>query len=103
MEATSAVRSALELLPDYVKAKIASKDHPLRDDLRIIPEAEAAGWTVTFRNDAWHNPASFDQDGVAVWSTGYDWRSALYHPDGSRGDITTFAPTEAGLRQALGL
>lgn len=95
--------SALDLLPDFVRVQITHKDPRLRDDLRLIPEAEATGWKVSFRNDSWHNAAMFAKDGVHVWSTGYDWRSAWYAPDGTRGEITPHRLDEAGLRSALGL
>ena len=75
--------TALDLLPDYVRAEIAAANNPtpgtfskpgLREDLRAIPSAEAAGWKVTFRNDSWHNGASFDRNGVGVWWSGC-WRA----------------------------
>jgi hypothetical protein len=68
--------SALDLLPDYVREQIAQANNPtpgqfrprgLRDDLRAIPQAEAAGWIVTFPDDNWHNGAVFKRNGVSVW------------------------------------
>lgn len=66
--------SAMDLLPNHVRADIAKGSGRLRSDLLVIPEAEAAGWAVSFRNDHWHNGASFVRGDVTVWGTGRDWR-----------------------------
>jgi hypothetical protein len=58
------------------RKKPLGKHGQLRDDLVIIPEAEAAGWKVSFRNNNWHNGAMFDRDGITIWPTGRDWRRA---------------------------
>jgi hypothetical protein len=79
-------KSILSYLPEYVTIEIrtflereAAAGHPLphdlRDDLIVIPEAEAAGWFVSFRDDNWYNTAEFVRDGITVWqATG--WRRA---------------------------
>lgn len=68
--------SALVLLPQSVRDQIEECRNPrpghfppsgLREDLRAIPEAEAAGWSVRFRDGNWHNGAEFSRDGVSVW------------------------------------
>jgi hypothetical protein len=69
--------SALNLLPGYVVDEIKEKKK-IRDDLLAIPDAEAAGWEVSFRNDHWHNPATFTKGGITVWSTGRDWRASTF-------------------------
>ena len=68
--------SAMDLLPDYLKAQITSRKGGLRDDLLAIPAAEAEGWKVTFRNDHWHNSASFERNGLHVWYIGPAWQTA---------------------------
>ena len=73
--------SALDLLPDYVRAEIASGGkRGLREDLRAIPAAEAAGWTANFRDDCWHNGATFKRGTVAVWWSRC-WRARDYADD----------------------
>lgn len=68
--------SALEILPQYVRDEIEAARNPkpgtfphvgLREDLCAIPDAEAAGWLVKFRDGNWHNGAVFSRDGVSVW------------------------------------
>ena len=70
--------SALDLLPQEVQNHIRARTPRLRDDLLAIPDAEAVGWKVTFRNDHWHNSAIFEKDDKTVWSTGRDWRAATF-------------------------
>lgn len=72
----------------------------LRDDLLIIPEAEAAGWVISFRNNSWHNGADFDRDGITVWSTGRDWRRAGV-VNGLTSIPEVFPSSMEGLRAAL--
>ncbi|MCL8382075.1 hypothetical protein [Xanthobacter aminoxidans] len=68
--------TALDLLPQYVRDQIEEcrnphpgrfPPHGLREDLRAIPDAEAAGWVVKFPSDHWHNGAQFSRNGVSVW------------------------------------
>lgn len=74
--------SALDQLPPGLKARILSQERYLRDDLLAIPAAEAAGWTVEFRNNSWHNGATFKKGRTVVWSTGRDWRFAARQGNG---------------------
>lgn len=73
---------ALSLVPDYVCKEIEAALNPvpgkfppvgLREDLLAIASAEAAGWTVKFRNNHWHNFAIFTRNGISVWWSGC-WR-----------------------------
>jgi hypothetical protein len=69
--------TVLDLLPHDIRFKVmeayeARPTNPfppkgLREDLRLIPVAEAAGWRVTFRDDNWNNSASFQLGTVHVW------------------------------------
>lgn len=101
--------SALDLLPGYVRDRIAAKDDPhLRADLLVIPEAEAAGWVATFRNNSWHNGAGFQRGNTYVWSASAGWRRNTVEQEADgiwRFTRTpeTFPDTLAGLREALGL
>jgi hypothetical protein len=70
--------SALDLLPEYVVKDIRAKSRRIRDDLLAIPDAEEAGWKVTFRNDHWHNAATFQKGVKTIWSTGRDWRASTF-------------------------
>ena len=80
--------SALDHLPADIADEIrAGVKKPMRDDLKAIPQAEEAGWTVRFRNDNWHNGATFERDGVHIWvaspksSSLLMWRRAILDPD----------------------
>lgn len=73
--------TALNLLPDYVREKIKRVNDPacksppsIRDDLAAIPAAEAAGWSVKFIANHWHNGTMFSRNGVTVWWSGC-WRA----------------------------
>lgn len=92
--------SALDLIPAETRAEIRAKDPRIRDDLRMISEAEAAGWTVSFPNDHWHNAAIFTRGDVTVWSTGRDYRRNVL-VDGRYSKPTVFASGIDGLRAAL--
>jgi hypothetical protein len=94
--------SALDQLPDDVRAEIAAGTKRIREDLRIIPDAEAAGWTVTFRDDHWHNAATFERGGVSVWDASTGWRSATLE-GGRFSKPTVHGFGMAKLRAALGL
>jgi hypothetical protein len=73
--------SIIDTLPPDTRAKIRRGDRGIRDDLRILPEAEAAGWTVEFRNNHWHNAASFKRGDLCVWFVAgrhfVGWHSAV--------------------------
>lgn len=81
--------SALDLLPEYLRVRITTGRYPddcppgdriphnqIRADLAMIPAAEASGWRVEFRNNHWHNSASFTRGAVHVWYTSRGWRAA---------------------------
>mgnify|MGYP001769811204 CR=1 FL=1 len=85
--------SALDLVPAYVRDALLAPPIPqrLRDDLRIIPRAEAAGWSVRFPNDNWSNAAQFQNGDAHVWliSTGgthavLRWKRARLDPGTNR-------------------
>lgn len=87
-------------------AAIAQGDPRIRDDLRIIPEAEAAGWAVSFRDGSWHNPAQFKRDGASVWQVSAFWGPPRlgWNRTVRRADGTYVRELEVGaLRDALGL
>jgi hypothetical protein len=94
--------TALDLLPQDTRDAIAN-GKPIRDDLRVIPAAEAAGWKVSFRDDNWHNAADFYRGLTVVWlatSRGLHWRRR----EGRRPNpIDLFPHTMEGLRAALSL
>lgn len=82
-------KSALDLLPEYIRVRITTGKYPddyrpdgkiphnlIRTDLALIPFAEASGWTVEFKNDRWHNSAQFTRGAVSVWYHGPSWRAA---------------------------
>lgn len=96
-------KSALDLLPGYVRDAIAARSGRLRADLLVIPDAEAAGWIVEFRNDHWHNGAEFQRGDVVVWETGRDYRRNTFRNGGQSGRPESFPYTLTGLRTALGL
>lgn len=96
--------SALRHIPGYVVDAIrAPTGHPsrrgMREDLLLIPAAEAAGWVVSFPNDRWHDSATFARGSDRVWSTGYNWRRAVLGNDGRFGPPAVFRE----LRDALAL
>ncbi len=94
--------SAMDLLPADVVESVRLGETFMRGDLLLIPEAEAAGWAVSFRNDHWHNAAGFAKGAMHVWSTGRDWRRALL-VDGRYQPPTVFPCNLEGLRAALAL
>jgi hypothetical protein len=65
--------SALHLVPAYVRAKIEARDPTMREDLLLIPVAEAAGWHVTFERQSWHFSAVFEKGPITVWLTRMGW------------------------------
>ncbi len=103
--------SALDVLPDKCRRDLLSDRESLRADLRIIPAAEAAGWTVSFGNGHWHNAANFQKEQIHVWSGSWStsnrvmfWVRARLDPEIDRYvDHVRFAHSMEGLRQALGL
>jgi hypothetical protein len=92
--------SALDLLPENTRVEIARGNSCIRADLRMIQEAEAEGWRVTFRDGHWHNSAMFKRDKVTVWSGSLDYRRAELI-DGHYATPTVFPYTIDGLRAAL--
>ena len=80
----------------------AGRFGPVRNDLMVIPAAEKAGWSVSFRNRCWHNAASFIRGQTHVWTTGWTWQSAELE-DGRFERITPCGNDERGLLKALGL
>ena len=94
--------SAMEMLPDDTQTAIIQQNLNIREDLRIIPDAEAAGWIVTFREDHWHNPATFRRNDITVWATGRDWRKAAL-VNGRYASPEVFQRGLEGLRTALDL
>lgn len=81
--------SALNLLPAATRDLIATRPGSIRPDLALIPAAEAAGWTVRFRNDRWHNAADFVRGPIHVWYAvtrrgGLMWRRAHLDPSSNR-------------------
>lgn len=94
--------SAIDLLPNFVVKRIKAKSSRIRDDLLAIPDAEAAGWKVKFRNDHWHNAARFEMGDKTVWSTGRDWRGATL-ADGRYGPPRPYGTLEEALRQEGGV
>jgi hypothetical protein len=93
----------MKLLPDDVQASIRAKEQPLRDDLTIIPEAEAAGWTVAFPHGHWHNSANFTRGTDVVWYTSSGWTHALLDSNNRYIDHAVFPGGIDGLRLALRL
>lgn len=94
--------SIIDTLPPDTQAKIRAGDQNIRDDLRVLPEAEAAGWTVEFRNNNWHNAASFKRGDVCVWFV------VTRHFAGARSAVLaegrwTQHKDHPSLREALGL
>lgn len=89
--------TAMDLIPEHVREKIVARDD-IREDLLAIPEAEADGWIVTFKNGSWANPATFSKPEVVVWSTGRDWRRARVNPSTARQHPPEVFPT---LKDAL--
>jgi hypothetical protein len=65
--------SAMSLIPGYVRAKIAQRDPTMREDLLLIPVAEAAGWRVSFERQSWHFSAVFEKGPWTVWLTRMGW------------------------------
>lgn len=100
--------SALDLLPDEIRGWVVARDVRLRADLLVIPDAEAAGWVVTFNRDHWHNGTRFHRGAIHVWASHRGWvRTKLAREaDGverfSR-DPEAFPYSLADLREALGL
>ena len=68
--------SIIETLPNYIQEEIQEQVKTLRNDLLAIPQAEADGWVVSFKKNSWHNPASFEKNGVSVWLTSIGWKAA---------------------------
>jgi hypothetical protein len=85
--------SILPSLPEYVRESIARNDASIRDDLRVIPAAEAAGWRVSFLNGSWHNAATFERGRDAVWCYGPAWRRGRY--DDESGRFTDYRDAES--------
>jgi len=88
----------MDSLPNDVFLDICAKSSRLRADLLIIPDAEAAGWSVAFRDNNWHNAADFHKDSVHVWLTSSGWRRATLEDD-----RFTKPTVFSNLREALGL
>lgn len=95
--------SLLDKLPGYVQDQVRQQVRPMREDLLIIPEAEAAGWVGSFRNESWHNAATFVRGSEHVWATGRDWRRATLSPENRFEKPTVFSAERGALRAALGL
>lgn len=96
--------SLLDNLPPYLVATInapvgAPARRGIREDLLLIPAAEAAGWVGEFPNGSWHNAAEFTRGEVAVWGTGRDWRRARLGNSGRYSKPEVFST----LAEALGL
>lgn len=81
--------SALDLVPADTRALIEAANNPtpgtfpprgIREDLRAIASAEAAGWLVKFRNDHWHNGATFERGSLVIWWS-QCWRARDYADD----------------------
>ena len=96
--------SLMDLLPGYVQDAIKAHEgdssrRGMREDLLLIPAAEAAGWVGSFRNDHWHNGVDWARGAVRVWGTGRDWRRVTLSGDGTHERPDVFR----SLAEALGL
>ena len=94
--------SALDRFPESVRAEIARHQPGLRPDLLVIAEAEAAGWSVSFRDDNWHYAATFTRGAVVAWLTAGGWWTAEQVSDRLE-SRRQFEHGMAGVRAALGL
>ena len=78
-----------------------------RNDLRVIVNAEAAGWVVRFPSYDWHNTARFEKVDILVWCTGMDYRRdrriGVSEPPIYSGNAIKFPFDYYGLREALDL
>ena len=63
--------TAFDMLPAYLVEELINPPkfgaRELREDLKAIRAAEKAGWYVTFKNDSWHNSASFQKGDTHIW------------------------------------
>lgn len=76
--------TAMNLIPAYVREQIAAGKEGLRADLLAIPQAEADGWRVTFRDNSWANPAHFAQRDAVVWQASTGWKRSRLNPSTGR-------------------
>lgn len=86
--------TAMRLIPTYVRESITDRKEGVREDLLAIEAAEADGWTVTFKDGSWANPAIFRKSGAVVWLARSGWRRAHVTAEGRHSPPEVF-PTLA--------